>query len=124
MIGEIRKVIVPFYDLINNKMSFKSRPALIIAKADNEDFIILPISTITRKNNRDLEYDIEIEPTKYPKLNLQKISYVRTHKQTVIYIAEIGNFIGDLKSNYAELFLEILEKREKFSQSITEQALE
>lgn len=124
MIGEIRKVIVPFYNLINNKMSFKSRPALIIAKADKEDYVILPVSTITRQNNRDLEYDLEIEPTKYPKLNLPKISYVRTHKQTIIHIAEIGDFISDLKNSYEELFLEILEKREKFSKSITNQALE
>ena len=105
-------------------MSFKSRPALIIAKADKEDYVILPVSTITRKNNRDLEYDIEINPTKYPKLNLQKTSYVRTHKQTIIHIAEIGDFIGDLKNSYEELFLEILEKRDKFSKSITNQALE
>lgn len=124
MIGEIRKIITSFYDLKNNKISFKSRPALIIAKADKKDYVVLPISTIIIKSNRDLEYDIEIEPTKYPKLNLQKISYVRTHKQTIINTAEIGDFIGDMKNNYEELFLEILEKREKFSKSITEQALE
>ena len=111
MIGEIRKIITSFYDLKNNKMSFKSRPALIIAKADKKDYVVL-------------EYDIEIEPTKYPKLNLQKISYVRTHKQTIINTAEIGDFIGDMKNNYEELFLEILKKREKFSKSITNQALE
>ncbi len=124
MIGEIRKIITSFYDLKNNKMSFKSRPALIIAKADKKDYVVLPISTITIKDNLVLEYDIEIEPTKYPKLNLQKISYVRTHKQTIIHSAEIGDFIGDMKNNYEELFLEILEKREKFSKSITNQALE
>lgn len=36
MIGQIRKVITPYYDRIKGGQAFKSRPALIIAKADKE----------------------------------------------------------------------------------------
>lgn len=123
IIGEIRKTITPFYDKIQGKMSTKSRPALIIAQADTDDFVVLPVSRITKQNNRDATYDIEINPVEYPLLNLNAVSYIRTHKQTVIHRAEIGDLIGELKLNYNDLFLQILELRERFSNEITNQAL-
>ena len=122
-IGEIRKALTPYYDLSKNAMSIKSRPALIIAQADSEDYVVLPISRITRRNNRDATFDIEIDPSVYPLLNLNAISYVRTHKQTIIHKAEIGDLIGDLKTDYSELYLQILETRERFSEEITNQAI-
>lgn len=123
IIGEIRKTITPFYDKIQGQMSTKSRPALIIAQADTDDFVVLPVSRITKQNNRDATYDIEINPVEYPLLNLNAVSYIRTHKQTVIHRAEIGDLIGELKLNYNDLFLQILELRERFSNEITNQAL-
>ena len=123
MIGEIRKTITPYYDVQKARMSTKSRPALIIAKADDKDYIVLPISRISRRYNRDSTYDIEVDPVDYPLLNLTDVSFIRTHKQTVINRAEIGDCICDLKRNYEELYLLILERREQFSAEITNQAL-
>lgn len=123
MIGEIRRALTPFYDNTKNRMSFKSRPVLIIAQADNSDYIVLPVSCITRRENINEVYDIKIDPALYPSLNLSAVSYVRTHKQTVVHAAEIGSIYGDMKSDYPDIFLTILEKRNEFSKEITEQAL-
>ena len=123
MIGEIRVTLLPYFDMSRNAKLNKKRPALIIAKADAEDYVILPISSITRQENRDPVYDIEIEPAKYPLLNLQKKSYVRTHKQTIVHCKEISDKIGDIKKDYPDLYLAIIEKRQEFSDKITEQAI-
>lgn len=122
-IGEIRKTITPYYDLQHGMMRTKSRPALIIAKADSDDYVVLPISRITRQENRNEMYDIKVDPSSYPLLHLNAVSYIRTHKQTVIHQAEIGDLIGEIKSNYADLYLLVLERREQFSGEITNQAL-
>lgn len=122
-IGEIRKTFTPFYDNTQGRMNIKSRPALIIAQADTEDYVVIPVSRITRQNNRDTTYDIEVDPVEYPMLNLNAVSYIRTHKQTVVHRAQIGDLIGELKSNYEDLYLLILELRERFSKEITNQAL-
>lgn len=122
-IGEIRKAITLFYDLKKSKMGTKSRPALIIAQADADDYIVLPISRITRRINMDHIFDIEVDPTTYPMLNLTSLSYIRSHKQTVIHRGEIGDLIGDLKTHYSDLYHRVLEARELFSKEITDQAL-
>ena len=101
----------------------KSRPALVLAKADADDYIVLPVSTITQKENIDPYYDIEVDPALYPKLNFQKVSYIRTHKQTVVNRANMGDEISNLCKEYEDLYLEVLTKREEFSKNITEQAL-
>lgn len=125
MIGEIRKFRTQFYDIANHRQSFKVRPGLIIAAADSEDYVVLPVSKISDVRRRDPEYDVPIVPAQYPKLNLSSafVSYVRTHKQTVIHVAQIGDKISDAKEEYEDLYLNILEKRAKFSEEITKQAL-
>ena len=123
MIGEIRKIITPYYDMALGKKSFKSRPALIIAQADAGDYVVLPVSRVTRRENLHLIYDVEVDPAEYQELNLKDISYVRTHKQTIVHESEILSVYGDMKKHYAELYLEVLTKREKFSAEITSQAL-
>lgn len=123
MIGKIYKARTPFYNQAICQMDYKARPALVLAKADNEDYVVLPVSSISNSANIDPVYDIEVDPALYPKLNLRNTSYVRTHKQTVVHRANLRDEIGDLKSEYEDLYLEILEKREAFSNSITQQAL-
>ncbi len=123
MIGEIRKIIAPFYNSASGKMEYKSRPGLIIAQADVDDFTVLPVSRITKNQYIHAKYDIQIDPADYPELHLKSISYVRTHKITTVHQAEIGDLIGDLKGNYEELYLNVLVLQEEFSHSITEQAL-
>jgi len=124
VIGKICKAWTPFYNAKIQKMGYKGRPALVIARADAGDYVILPVSTITHKENIDPEFDVRIEPKDYPKLHLERVSYVRTHKQIIANRASLNGAIGDLKTEYEDLYLEILEKREKFSKNITEQAIE
>lgn len=123
MIGEIRKVLTPFYDMQNRQMRMKSRPCLIIAQADSEDYIILPVSKISDRRRIDPDYDIKVDPAEYPMLSLNCVSYVRTHKQTVVHYGEIGDKISDMKSAYEDLYLEVLTKRAQFSEEITSQAM-
>lgn len=138
MIGKICKISTPYYDSVKKRMSFKTRPALVIAQADCGDYVILPVSTITHKGNIDPDFDIPIDPSVYPKLNLNKISYVRTHKQTIAHrasiiqcvvkppalaVGSVNSVISDLRTEYEELYLEILIKREDFSYDTTTQGL-
>lgn len=123
MIGKIYKARTPFYDRQTHQTLYKARPALVLAKADADDYVVLPVSSISIKVNIDPVYDVEIDPAQYPKLNLKKVSYVRTHKQTIVHRADLHDEISDLKAEYEELYLKILEKRETFSDSITQQAL-
>lgn len=123
MIGEIRKLLTPFYNQRTHGMDMKTRPGLIIAKADSEDYVVLPISKISDSRRIDPVYDIKIDPAAYPMLSLNCVSYVRTHKQTVIHLAEIGDCISNMKTNYEDLFLEVLTKRDQFSAEVTNQAI-
>ena len=125
MIGKIYASMVEFFDIKTNTTKIKSRPVLILSSTRNNDYTILPISTITNKVNMDTDYDIKIDPVSYPKLKLKQISYVRTHKRTFIHQASIdrNNVIGDLKKDYEELFLKILEKVQEFDNKVINDAL-
>jgi gp28 family protein len=125
MIGKIYASMVEFFDIKTNTTKIKSRPVLILSSTRNNDYTILPISTITNKVNMDTDYDIKIDPVSYPKLKLKQISYVRTHKRTFIHQASIdrNNVIGDLKKDYEELFLKILEKVQEFDNKVIDDAL-
>lgn len=123
MIGEIRKILTPFYDLSSSSMKIKSRPGLIIAQADAGDYVVLPLSTISRRENRNPVYDLVIDPAEYPLLRLRTVSFVRTHKQTVVHCGEIGECISSMKVSYPDLYLRVLEAREQFSEEISSQAL-
>ena len=104
-------------------MKIKSRPGLIIAQADIDDYTVLPVSRISKSQYRHAKYDVQIDPAAYPLLNLNALSYIRTHKITTVNRNEIGGFIGDLKGNYEELYLNVMVLQEDYSRSITEQAL-
>lgn len=123
MIGKIYKARTPYYNQATHTMSYKARPALVLARADADDYVILPVSSISNRVNIDPTYDVEIDPSSYPKINLTHISYVRTHKQTVVHRANLRDEICDLKSEYEDLYLTILERREAFNESIMQQAL-
>lgn len=123
MIGEIRWSLIPFYDVVQQRNCFKRRPALLIAQADSSDYVALPVSRITRQANINPIYDIKVDPATYPNLNLTAVSYIRTHKQTIIHAGAITDLLGNLKSEYPDLYVEVLAKQEQFSNEITTQAL-
>jgi len=123
MIGKIYASVVPYYDRIQKKNSFKKRPVLIIAGPRNNDYTVLPISTVSIKANLDEEYDIEITPQKYPNLHLNKVSYVRVHKQTTVHQASLTSEISDMKAAYSDLYLDILSKLEEYNAHVIKNAL-
>jgi len=123
LIGEVRNIRVPYYDKVKKAMGFKVRPAIIIANADADDYVVIPVSKVSDPSKIDPVYDVPVDPAQYPMLGLTVKSYIRTHKQTVVHTTLISKCLGDIKVNYEELFLEVLEKREDFSKSITEQAI-
>ncbi len=123
MIGKIYSTVFPYYDSITQKNSFKKRPVLIIGGPRNNDYTVLPISTVTKKANLDPEYDLEINPANYPLLHLDKLSYVRVHKQTTIHKVSLTSLIGDMKNEYADLYLKVLEKLEEFNKITIDNAL-
>lgn len=122
-IGEIRKTFTPYYDKVLKKQSIKSRPALIVGMADSSDYVVLPVSRVSIQSNRDADYDIEVDQAQYPLLYLNSVSYIRTHKQTVIHAAEIGDAISDLRNSYEDLYLTVIEKRDTFNRILTDRAL-
>ena len=102
----------------------KSRPVFIIGIPDTGDYNVLPISKVSRRNRLNPKYDLLIDSTIYPELNLNApLSYIRTHKQLVIPSSEINSYISDLKSSYIDLFLLILERVEEYNKSLIDNAL-
>ena len=123
MIGKIYSSVIPFYNSATGNNSYKKRPVLIIGGPRNNDYTILPISTVSKKENLDMDYDIKVEPGVYPLLNLTQVSYIRTHKQTTVHRAALTSQIGDLKESYTELYLKVLEKLEEFNKNTLNNAL-
>ncbi len=122
MIGKLYSSTMSFFDLKTNKNAFKNRPVLIIGDIRNNDYTVLPVSTISISSNIDTEYDIKIDPAKYPALNLRKISYIRTHKALTIHRAELYKEISDLKALEPDLFTQIMLKYEQWTKEIIAKA--
>lgn len=125
MVGKIYKVITPYYDKTARKSGFKARPALVIMETNgyDSDCVILPVSTIKQERYRDPKYDKFIEKSKYPDLDMTENCYVRTGKQTSISRKDIGSEISDMKSEYPDLYLEVLALLEEFQKTVLDSAL-
>ena len=121
MIGKAYKSRVPYYDRITKTQKFKSRPCLMIGQADSGDYVILPISSISDKSKIDPIYDIPLDKSVYTFLN--KNSYLRTHKQTVVNISSLRDQLSDLKLSYEETYVEALSKVEQFQKQLISNAL-
>lgn len=121
MIGKAYKSLLPYYDRQTQTNRFKSRPCLVIGKADEGDYVILPISSVNDKRRVNPEYDIELDNSVYSFLN--KTSYVRTHKQTTLNKNMIKDMLCDFKNDYEDKYLEIMLKVEKFQTDMIEKAL-
>lgn len=68
-------------------------------------------------------YDRAKQTNSYKKLHLNKISYVRTHKQTTVHRASLTSEIGDIKREYEDIYLKILEKLEEYNKKVMSDAL-
>lgn len=123
MIGKICTILMSYYDRKSKSTKFKKRPSLFISEQRNNDYTVLPISTISIKANIDQEYDIPINKSVYPLLNLDKDCYVRTHKQTTVHRAQVDTVVSDMKRNYPDLYVDILAKLEQYNNNIIDDAL-
>lgn len=121
MIGKAYKSRVPYYDRTTRTQKFKSRPCLIIGQADSGDYVVLPISSISDRSKVDPVYDIPLKRATYSFLD--KDSYLRTHKQTVVNIASLRDELSDFKSTYEETYVEALSKVEQFQKKLILSAL-
>lgn len=123
MTGKAYVSVFKFYDNTKCAMGFKCRPVLIVGQADANDYVVLPISRVTNAGNRDSYYDVPLVPADVPLMNLKQVSYVRTHKQAVVHIAELTKEIVDFKNAYPDTYLDILAKMEEFQKGIIDRAL-
>ncbi len=123
MIGMFCVATFPYYDTSTGRNKFKKRPMIILGQADSSDYVTLPVSKVSIKENIDDEYDLEIVCDEYPLLNLNCTSYIRTHKQTITNRNGIRTIIS-VKDTYPELWLSILQKIEDFQKKIIDHGLE
>jgi hypothetical protein len=125
MIGKVCYFSAQFYDVKTGTKSFKTRPFLVVGKADSGDYSVLPVSKVSDAKYIHPIYDVPIDPASYPLLNLNPayISYIRTHKQTVVNHADYSKAIGDMKADYQELFLLVMVKLEEYSKNLISEAL-
>lgn len=124
MIGTVCISAFPYYDSKNHKMSYKGRPVLVIGRADDSDYVILPISRVTKRENLDTHYDYELNPETYADtpLRLSEVSYVRTHKQAISNEGEITKEVFDLKHSFPETYAEIINLVEEFQKKLISNA--
>ncbi|MCM1025121.1 MAG: hypothetical protein NC432_01715 [Roseburia sp.] len=123
MIGKMYWVTFPYYDKASHDMAFKKRPVLIIGQADERDYIILPVSRVTRKEYLDPHYDFEMKTADYPTASLKAISYIRTHKQAVVHEGELADCILDFREEYPDAYLSVLALVEEFQKELIRKAL-
>ena len=123
MIGKAYVSTFQFYDNRNHRMSFKNRPVLVVGQADVTDYVILPISRVTNSVNIDSEYDYCINPQDVPLMNLTQVSYIRTHKQCVVYLGELTKEIVDFKTEYPDIYIDVIAKMEEFQKKLIDRAL-
>ncbi len=123
MIGKAYWATFKYYDSSTRKMAFKKRPVLIIGLADDDDYVVLPISRVTNRQHIDPKYDFEIQAVDYPKLLLKATSYIRTHKQATVNIGELADLIADFKSEYPDAYVEVIALVEEFQKELIDNAL-
>ena len=123
MIGKVYQSVVDFYDLKTRSTRKKVRPVLIVGGPRNNDYIVLPISTVSKRENLDADYDILIDEAERGVLHLSQECYIRAHKQMPIHQAQLVRRKGDMKADLPDLYLLALEKMERFQKSISEHAL-
>ena len=113
--GDIRLITFPFFNKEKRELGFKQRPGLVLGNTQNNDFIVLPISRVSNKKYLDANYDVFLDSKKLRHLNLTSDSYVRTNKQTPIFISQIDVKICNIKKEYPELYDTVLRMAEQFN---------
>lgn len=123
MIGKAYISIFQFYDKNQNRMNYKKRPVLIIGKADDSDYVILPISSVSNRSKLNPVYDYPISPLTVPSMGLKVASYIRTHKQAVVHKGSLTKEIINFKKEYPDDYKKVLLKVEEFQKELIANAI-
>lgn len=123
MIGKVCQSVVDFYDSKTRTTRKKARPVLVVGGPRNNDYTVLPISTVKNRGNLDDEYDLPIELADRAKLNLPEECFVRTHKQMTVHEASLVRTRGDMRTDAPDLYLKALELMERYQSELMDQAL-
>lgn len=118
MIGKVYLSVIDFYDSKLQAMSKKARPVLIVGGPYENDYIVLPISTITNRANLNPYYDILIPPQDRLTLSLPRECFIRTHKQLPVHGASLLRLKGDMKADIPGLYLDAISKMEEFQRKL------
>lgn len=121
-IGDICICVFQYYNAAEGKNSFKKRPVIVIGKADNRDYVVLPVSRVTARAFLDEKYDYQVNPNKLKELQLSAMSYIRTHKQTVEREEKLTRVISNLKDSYPDIFNEVIDLVEDFQKIMIRRA--
>lgn len=124
MIGKICISAFKYYDSAKHRMAFKGRPVLIIGQADAGDYVALPISRVTKRENLDEHFDYEMKPGDYAEsgLQLSEVSFIRTHKQAVLNAGDITKEVIDLKAEFPDVFTQVIDLVEEFQKKMISDA--
>lgn len=124
-LGGIYRAIISYYDAKRSCLSFKPRPVLIIGRLNARRFVVLPFTTMQKKQYLDKKYDIEIDPRKNPEIALYKAGYVQTNYTTVVDFRNIDSRqICDLSRANKKLYSEILDKWKQSGREIMRQNIQ
>ena len=122
MIGEMYISSIDFYDVRSKTTRKKARPVLVVGGPRNNDYTVLPVSTISNRQMVDPDYDILIGPAERSILNLDRECFVRAHKQTTVHQAQLIRKIGDMRSDLPDFYIYVIEKMEQHQNEIIDHA--
>lgn len=123
MIGKVYLSTVDFYDIRSNTTRQKTRPVLVVGGPSENDYTVLPISTVTNRNNLNPYYDLPISPQDRVILHLKRDCFIRTHKQMPVHVGALFKEIGDMKRDLPDLYLDAVGKMELFQKALTNHAI-
>ena len=55
-------------------------------------------------------------------MDLHSTSYIRTHKQTVLYVASLIRPIVDFRTEYPDVYIDVIAKVEEFQKNMLDNA--
>lgn len=118
MIGKVFLTMIDFYNTKSGRTERKIRPVLIVGGPNENDYTVLPISTITRRENVNCYYDIPVPAQDRAALSLNRECFIRTHKQLTVHQGSLIREIGDMRNDAPDLYIDAICKMDEFQKSI------
>lgn len=125
LIGQIHYSKFKYYDARSDELKFKQRPVLIIGVEKEYgpcDLTVLPVSSISKKENIVPRFDVEIPRSHYPLVGLSDkypISYCRTSKVSTVSSFDVGTkILCQLNEAYPNLYELIKNQHNEFQKTL------